>query len=166
MANPPTPRAPAETPAQIPSEFLDCRLAGHAWERLKLTETTWRPVYGIGIVWRCFRCRMERHDTVNSWRDGVVGSRSYEQPEGYRLEKGTTPTRDVIRVQWMEEHRRELLDEMATVDTTATVEPAPPPPVKAAAKKAPAALPPSVRRAAVRRTKTVGGKKASSRTRT
>lgn len=79
--------------------YVTCRTFGHRWEPSVIKK---REVYGRRVVLECDRCGTIRMDGVAV--TGQVITRSYSQPDDYRLTRAQTPTRQEFRKKWLREH--------------------------------------------------------------
>ena len=70
------------SPKSLDDAFLSCRTFGHVWAR----EPGRVAEIGIELDLRCGSCLTKRLDSVSY--NGAVIVRSYEYPEGYKMEAG------------------------------------------------------------------------------
>ncbi len=75
-----------------------CRLFGHRWRPHPPMHTEGGKGAWL-VVLTCDQCAMQRSDRVT--RSGFVVSRSYAQPEGYRIDGDHQPTRQQWRRRWL-----------------------------------------------------------------
>ena len=68
------------------TDYSDCRLLRHAWDRLGVELDPEATVWRYKLRFRCARCGTVRSDAVNAY--GEVASRSYDYPDGYRYSEG------------------------------------------------------------------------------
>lgn len=81
--------------------FLTCRLLGHAWDEHSPIDQR-RPEFGVAMHWRCIRCTMVRRDLVSSVTGDLL-SRSYYQPEGYKMTAEERPRAIDLRLMAVKE---------------------------------------------------------------
>lgn len=80
-----------------------CRTFGHTW-KWELEHKKER-VFGDRIVLSCSSCGMLRLDGVGL--TGEILTRSYVQPDGYRLDAEAQPTRAQWRKRWIKSQKRQ-----------------------------------------------------------
>ena len=90
---------------QIDGAMLRCRTFGHAWDEF-YPDNMGTPMFGWRLSLRCMRCTAERHDIID--RIGAVGSRQYSYPDGYKLARDETPTREQMRLSLFASVRAQL----------------------------------------------------------
>jgi hypothetical protein len=73
--------------------MLKCRLMRHRWDEF-YPDNMGTPTYGWRLSLRCDRCTTERHDLIDYAGRLIPGSRRYIYPEGYRMGRDETPTRE------------------------------------------------------------------------
>lgn len=81
------------------SEFLFCRTVLHAWEE-SVADDLEKPGDGWRFSLKCMRCETRRHDVI-SYTTGELVRRTYDYPDGYKLDE--TVTRSELRLEY---HRR------------------------------------------------------------
>lgn len=70
----------------LPTNYLQCRNFGHAWQPISVTHDPGSGAYEQGL--RCMRCTAERSYVLD--REGwFVKRRPYTYPSGYVFPKGT-----------------------------------------------------------------------------
>lgn len=82
-------------------QYVTCRTFGHAWEPSQVIKDR---VIGQRVVLECTRCGMLRLDGVGV--KGEVITRSYSQPEGYKLGKGHAVPKTEWRKKWIKGHSK------------------------------------------------------------
>jgi hypothetical protein len=73
--------------------MLRCRLVRHRWDEFYPTDMG-TPAYGWRLSLRCDRCTAERHDLIDYQGRLIPGSRRYIYPDGYRMQRDETPSRE------------------------------------------------------------------------
>lgn len=66
----------------IPTDYLKCRLLGHAWEAEQISVSRHNNKRVYAVKWYCLRCSSVRDESVNI-RMGDVAGRHYRYPAGY-----------------------------------------------------------------------------------
>lgn len=86
--------------------FVRCRTYNHAWEEF-YPDLMDPPAFGWRLSLRCIRCSTERHDTI-SYATGQLMNRRYIYPDGYKMARDETPTREVFREELFSKLRGQL----------------------------------------------------------
>lgn len=85
-------------PATLPIQYRLCRMfRSHAWEDFTPRRGSYRPPrWGTTFHFRCTRCPVERHDTIDA--RGELAARRYVYPEDYQLPAEDVPTVEQLRL--------------------------------------------------------------------
>lgn len=90
----------SDVPADFPTEYLECRLWGHAWKASTVTRDGKSGALDQGLV--CIRCGGQRAYVLDR-RGRFVKRRPYAYPAGYLMPPGTgrltTSQRDGLRAE-------------------------------------------------------------------
>jgi hypothetical protein len=89
----------------MPTEFLECRLWGHAWKAGTVSRDRASGAFDQGLV--CIRCGGQRAYVLDR-RGRFVKRRPYSYPDGYLMPKGTgrlsSGERDDLRAELAERY--------------------------------------------------------------